>query len=670
MKNFKKKARKNLKKHYRLFVIICLAAAFLGAEFTGSLVFFKNKESDATQNIAEIENGGTAAYSEKMADGGESTDPIKQNLKQNLDEDLTKEKNVLEKDFDSDLNIAADKNLDNNINQDIDEITTDLTASLPGDVGLADVIADILEDNWQQGYDKANSLMEAYSQKTDGALARSNGILAEVINSITSGHITLRLAETVNSVVNSSRVTIWILVIVGFSLIFLFWMCVQNIFKVISRRLFLEARVYSAIPVQRFFFLREAKKWWKASVSMMAATVFQYLWFLTIIGGVIKHFSYFAVPYIIAENPDVSPLSAVKLSRTLMQGHKWQCFKYEMTFIGWWLLNMLTGGLSGIFYSNPYKMAAFSEYYVEIRSNAVSQNLPGTELLNDKYLYEKVPQADLVKAYPEAEADVQPVKSNLRGLRWFFAEFLGITLYYDAKEQEYQKRQEKYILKERCKNAVAGLAYPVRLSPIKQREQRNLLESTHYIRHYSLCSLIILFFVFSLVGWLWEVSLHLINDGVFVNRGTMYGPWLPIYGTGGVIILTILNKLRQKPTAEFFGIVVLCGAVEYFTSYILQVTEGQLWWNYSGYFLNLNGRICAEGLLVFAIGGMAIVYLVAPRLDNRLRRLNSKAVVCVCLALVLAFGCDFVYSVFHPNSGSGITTEAFDDTAPSNFSPI
>ena len=40
------------------------------------------------------------------------------------------------------------------------------------------------------------------------------------------------------------------------------------------------------------------------------------------------------------------------------------------------------------------------------------------------------------------------------------------------------------------------------------------------------------------------------------------------------------------------------------------------WWDYTGYFLNLHGRICAEGLLVFGVGGMAFVYVIAPLIDN------------------------------------------------------
>lgn len=137
----------------------------------------------------------------------------------------------------------------------------------------------------------------------------------------------------------------------------------------------------------------------------------------------------------------------------------------------------------------------------------------------------------------------------------------------------------------------------------------------------------------------------------------MYGPWLPIYGAGGVMILLLLNKFRRRPTVEFGMIVLLCGCVEYFTSYFLEKLHGGMkWWDYNGYFLNLNGRICAEGLLAFGIGGMLIVYVLAPLLDNLIRRIPVKALIASCLILVCAFCADQGYSEKHPNTGKGITS--------------
>ena len=92
------------------------------------------------------------------------------------------------------------------------------------------------------------------------------------------------------------------------------------------------------------------------------------------------------------------------------------------------------------------------------------------------------------------------------------------------------------------------------------------------------------------------------------------------------------------------------------TSLVMEIaTGGTKWWDYSGYFLNLNGRICAEGLLVFGIGGLAITYMAAPILDNLIAKVNEKALMAVCSALMLLFAADAVYSQFHPNTGKGVT---------------
>ncbi len=122
------------------------------------------------------------------------------------------------------------------------------------------------------------------------------------------------------------------------------------------------------------------------------------------------------------------------------------------------------------------------------------------------------------------------------------------------------------------------------------------------------------------------------------------------------MILIFLNRFRKNVALEFGTTLVLCGLVEYFTSYFLEINHGLKWWDYSGYFLNLNGRICAEGLLVFCLGGLAIVYLLAPVLDNLLNKLNHKFLLSIVSILLIIFITDQVYSNKHPNTGKGITS--------------
>lgn len=189
----------------------------------------------------------------------------------------------------------------------------------------------------------------------------------------------------------------------------------------------------------------------------------------------------------------------------------------------------------------------------------------------------------------------------------------------------------------------------------KENRLAKLMKDRNPARHYDLVNLILLFFIFAFVGWCWEVLLHIVQDGIFINRGTMHGPWLPIYGFGGVFIIICLRKLSHKPVLLGVTTIVLCGVLEYFGHWYLEITKGMKWWDYSNHFLNLNGRICFEGLLVFMLAGLAAVYILGPALDDLLNRVSKKIRWIVAAVLVAIFSCDLVYSHYVPNVGRGIT---------------
>ena len=177
-----------------------------------------------------------------------------------------------------------------------------------------------------------------------------------------------------------------------------------------------------------------------------------------------------------------------------------------------------------------------------------------------------------------------------------------------------------------------------------------------YQRTYSASSLILLFFIFSGMGWIWEVILHIIEDGMIINRGVLAGPWLPIYGAGGILILLLLKKWRRQPFHLFGMVMLLCGTIEYFTSVMLEMLFGVRWWDYSDMLFQLRGRVCLEGLTIFGFGGLFIVYAAAPFLDNRIQKLSTQKRRILCMLLLLLFTGDLLYSFLNPNMGFGITT--------------
>ena len=103
---------------------------------------------------------------------------------------------------------------------------------------------------------------------------------------------------------------------------------------------------------------------------MFLRDLFVALWtLLFIIPGIVKMYAYSLVPYILAENPEMSGTEAIKLSNEMMKGHKWKAFVLDLSFLGWLLLSVLTLGLVGIFFANPYVYATDAELYKAIKAD-------------------------------------------------------------------------------------------------------------------------------------------------------------------------------------------------------------------------------------------------------------------------------------------------------------
>lgn len=92
------------------------------------------------------------------------------------------------------------------------------------------------------------------------------------------------------------------------------------------------------------------------------------LWtLLFIIPGIIKSYEYYMVPYLLAENPELTAKEAIRISKDMMYGNKWRTFRLELSFIGWDFLSAATFGIVGIFYVNPYRYATLAELYLELK---------------------------------------------------------------------------------------------------------------------------------------------------------------------------------------------------------------------------------------------------------------------------------------------------------------
>lgn len=228
--------------------------------------------------------------------------------------------------------------------------------------------------------------------------------------------------------------------------------------------------------------------------------------------------------------------------------------------------------------------------------------------------------------------------------------------YMDLREIKAEADDKYVLLNDRMLNVfnVSVGVYPEDAYQIKALDKRQWIK-IDYDRKYSFSTIVLFFFSFAFVGWVWEVFYTLLNEGVLANRGTMFGPWLPIYGVGGLLIIVGLRPLRHRPGLLFIGAFAACGALEYFAAWALEMLFHTKWWDYTGYFLNIHGRICLEGLFVFGLAGVAFTYLFAPMLDNLYKKIPKDKIKPVCIVLLVLFAIDLGFSAFHPNAGAGVT---------------
>ena len=170
------------------------------------------------------------------------------------------------------------------------------------------------------------------------------------------------------------------------------------------------------------------------------------------------------------------------------------------------------------------------------------------------------------------------------------------------------------------------------------------MDYTEYI-----VNLVLIFFAFSIVGWCIEVTLKYFEFGRFINRGFLTGPWLPIYGSGAVLCTVSVQGLAPLESGygtTFVICFVLCGVLEYMTSFVMEKRFHARWWDYSKKPMNLHGRVWIGNLILFGLGGVLIVHVFDPLLYRLFDLISLPVRELMALILSAVIAADFVMSHF------------------------
>ena len=155
------------------------------------------------------------------------------------------------------------------------------------------------------------------------------------------------------------------------------------------------------------------------------------------------------------------------------------------------------------------------------------------------------------------------------------------------------------------------------------------------------------FILYSFLGWVWESIYCTINEKKWADRGFLFGPVCPIYGSCVIITSILFSSIPMLMDPEFpiWAIFILCvigsAIAEFGTSWVLEKRFNARWWDYSHLPLNIQGRICLPVSLAFGAAGVLIVKFLIPFIAGIHAVVNPLVYEVACLLLALLFGADF-----------------------------
>lgn len=154
-----------------------------------------------------------------------------------------------------------------------------------------------------------------------------------------------------------------------------------------------------------------------------------------------------------------------------------------------------------------------------------------------------------------------------------------------------------------------------------------------------------LFFIYSVIGWLWETVYCSLKAKKFVYRGFLVGPYCPIYGFGVLAVLYFIEPFQNNLVLLYVLSTIVVTVLEYLTSLVMEKLFHARWWDYSHVPLNFQGRVALPVSLFWGVGCVVIVKFVNPAVMDLERWLMQTFGSILPILLMIVMLIDAVYTL-------------------------
>lgn len=161
---------------------------------------------------------------------------------------------------------------------------------------------------------------------------------------------------------------------------------------------------------------------------------------------------------------------------------------------------------------------------------------------------------------------------------------------------------------------------------------------------YNLTQWIAFFILYCFLGWCWETPYVSIKEKKWVNRGFMHGPFLPIYGSGALIVLMATLPLRKSVVLVYFAGLTAATVLEYVTGAAMEAMFKVRYWDYSNQKFNLHGHICLSSSIAWGFFSVGMVYGFHRPFERWITSMPDTVLLAIVDVLIIVIAADFAVS--------------------------
>ena len=163
---------------------------------------------------------------------------------------------------------------------------------------------------------------------------------------------------------------------------------------------------------------------------------------------------------------------------------------------------------------------------------------------------------------------------------------------------------------------------------------------------YTIRQWLLFFFVYCFFGWIFESSYVSLKKRRFVNRGFMHGPFLPLYGSGAILILFVTLPVRKNYLMMYFAGAVAATILEYFTGVVMERMFKVRYWDYSNNRFQFQGHICLGSSIAWGFLSVLLVEVIHKPIEQLIMNISAYGYLeeLLVFGITIYFVADFTIS--------------------------